>query len=81
MVPGVIGIYEQHELPGKIWKVIDDYASTNGPSNATETHLQAIHCPHCGVMNNQDAQFCSACGSPLTPTATPAPTTTGQTSV
>ena len=75
MVPGVIGIYQQHELPGKIWKVIDDYAASKGVSEVVETHLQAIHCPHCGVMNGSDASFCSACGTSLLPTY--APTTTG----
>jgi uncharacterized membrane protein YvbJ len=40
-----------------------------------ETHLQAIHCPHCGVMNNQDAAFCSACGTALLPSYAPAAST------
>ena len=80
MVPGVIGIYEQHELPGKIWKAIDEYASTKGSSQATETHMQAIHCPHCGVMNSQDAAFCSACGAALAPPSAPTAVTTGQAS-
>lgn len=59
------GIYEQHKLPGKIWKVIDDYASSQGTTHSNEQVLQAMHCPECGVTNGPDAKFCSACGSKL----------------
>ena len=59
------GLYEQHKLPGKVWQVIDDYASSQGVSHTKETTVSAVHCPQCGVTNAPDAKFCNACGAPL----------------
>jgi hypothetical protein len=71
MVPGAVGIYEEARLPGKIWKVIDDYAASQGAVHSEERNVQAVHCPDCGVMNSSDAKFCSACGAPLKQAAAP----------
>jgi zinc-ribbon domain len=70
MIPGAVGIYEQHKLPGKIWQTIDAYASSLGQISTNERTVEAVHCPHCGVLNAPDTQFCSACGSALKPEAT-----------
>lgn len=68
MIPSSYGLYEQHKLPGQIWKTIDDYLSSHQMHNTlNERIVEAIHCPHCGVTNASEAQYCSACGSPLKP--------------
>jgi hypothetical protein len=59
------GIYEQHKLPGKIWQVIDSYASSQGSTHTDEKEVIPVHCPHCGVTNSADAKFCTACGAQL----------------
>jgi|SRR5579875_91466 hypothetical protein len=65
MIPGAVGIYEEHQLPGKIWRVIDDFASSQGMSHSEERIIEAVHCPNCGVTNSSEAKFCSACGAAL----------------
>ncbi|PSN85061.1 hypothetical protein B9Q11_04670 [Candidatus Marsarchaeota G2 archaeon ECH_B_SAG-F08] len=65
MIPASWGLYEQHKLPGKILKVIDEYAASVGASHIDQKIVEVIHCPHCGVTNVAGAKFCSACGSPL----------------
>ena len=74
MVTSAVGIYSQRNLPGRVWKVIDDYAiAQNTAIGVAVGELgtpimgiqQGSHCPHCGVTNNADAAFCNACGTKL----------------
>ena len=32
-----------------------------------------MYCPKCGAQNQDDATYCSSCGSPLTPVGAPTP--------
>ena len=44
----------------------------------TETPVEYVHCPTCGLLNKASNNFCSQCGAPLsiaTPSAVGAPTT------
>jgi uncharacterized protein (DUF302 family) len=90
MVPASYGIYEQHKLPGRVLKIIDDIASSRGittpplassPASGApgSSVVEATHCPHCGVTNASTAQYCSACGSPLKAGSAPQTATAQQT--
>lgn len=59
------GLYKQGTLPGKVWNVIDDYAASQNARPAQESTTEDVSCPQCGVTNNSESNFCSACGSPL----------------
>ena len=73
-VTSAVGIYSQNKLPGRIWKIIDDYAITQGAPVGVQTGEmgtpimgteQGMHCPHCGATNPQESKFCNACGTKL----------------
>jgi hypothetical protein len=73
-ITGAVGAWNQHNLPMRVWKSIDEYAMTQAMTTGTQVSemgtalmglQQGVHCPHCGVTNAGDAQFCSACGTKL----------------
>jgi len=74
MITDVIGAWGQHNLPIRVWKVIDEYAigqamtvgaQVGEMGSALMGIQQGVHCPHCGVTNTADSLFCNACGTKL----------------
>jgi hypothetical protein len=74
IVTSALGIWAQHNLPGRVWKLIDEYAISQATTVGVQvgemgTPLmglqQGVHCPHCGVTNTADSQYCNACGTKL----------------
>lgn len=60
---------------GQIWDAVETYCTQRGATQAQTTVAHGVTCPHCGVLNHENAQFCSTCGTPLTP---PQPAATAQ---
>ena len=74
IVTSAVGIYSQEKLPGRVWKVIDDYALGQGTAVGVQVGemgtpimgiQQGIPCPHCGVTNTPESSFCNVCGTKL----------------
>ncbi len=55
-----------------IWTAIDDYCARMGAAPADATAAHGVYCQRCGVLNHEDARFCSTCGAALQ-TAPPPP--------
>jgi hypothetical protein len=63
---GAYGLYQQERLPGRVWKVIDDFAaSKNVKPTSEEKQMDEVPCPNCGVLNSSDARYCNACGDAM----------------
>ena len=62
-----------YELYQDIWDTIDEYCTQNSavPGAATTTH--ALYCRNCGAVNDESAQQCYLCGTPLHTTQTDQP--------
>lgn len=50
-----------------IWTAIDGYCAQAGATPAGATAAHGVTCPRCGVLNHEDARFCSTCGTSLQP--------------
>ncbi|MDQ6662291.1 MAG: zinc ribbon domain-containing protein [Chloroflexota bacterium] len=70
-----------YQMYQDIWDAIDMYCTQAGASIGQTTTSHAVYCQHCGAVNEEDAQVCSICGSPLPaspPVYTAQPTGQGQ---
>jgi DNA-directed RNA polymerase subunit RPC12/RpoP len=56
-----------------IWTAIDGYCARMGATPTDTMSAPGVYCPRCGVLNHEDARFCSTCGAELQ-TAPPPPT-------
>jgi len=65
MIPAGFGALKQYELPGRVVSVVNTYAATKGGSRPQEISTSMVACPNCGVMDDSEAQYCSACGASL----------------
>lgn len=57
-----------------IWNAIDAYCMQAGATQASSATEHGVYCPRCGVLNHEEARFCTACGDNLHATPAPAPT-------
>lgn len=54
-----------------IWNAVDTYCVQAGASQSGVETQDGVYCPRCGVLNNEENRFCTACG--MTLHAAPAP--------
>ena len=52
-------LYEQ------IWDAVDSYGAQVGARQAEVAVAHGVTCPRCGVLNHEEARFCTTCGAPL----------------
>jgi DNA-directed RNA polymerase subunit RPC12/RpoP len=52
-------LYEQ------IWDAVDSYGAQVGARQAEVSVAHGVTCPRCGVLNHEEARFCTTCGAPL----------------
>ena len=48
-----------------IWNAIDGYCLQAGATQGGTTVAHGIQCPRCGVMNHEEARYCTTCGAAL----------------
>jgi DNA-directed RNA polymerase subunit RPC12/RpoP len=52
-------LYEQ------IWDAVDSYCAQVGARQAEALVAHGVTCPRCGVLNHEEARFCTTCGASL----------------
>jgi hypothetical protein len=52
-------------LYGQIWDAVEGYCAQVGATQAGATVAHGIICPRCGVLNHEEARFCTTCGASL----------------
>jgi Double zinc ribbon len=52
-------LYEQ------IWDAVDSYCAQVGARQAEASVAHGVTCPRCGVLNHEEARFCTMCGASL----------------
>lgn len=61
-----------------IWNAIDGYCAQHGAMQTSAETARGVYCRQCGVLNQENARFCTACGAELHAAPPPPPTTQGQ---
>lgn len=48
-----------------MWRAVDSYCLQAEARQGSATTTHAVYCQHCGAMNDELAQVCAMCGTPL----------------
>ena len=59
-----------YTIYGRIWDAVDAYCMQAGAAQSSATTAHGVTCPRCGVLNHEEARYCTTCGADL---AAPSP--------
>jgi Double zinc ribbon len=48
-----------------IWNAVDTYCTQAGATQGNVSTAHGVYCSHCGTVNEEGAEVCAVCGSPL----------------